>query len=263
MLVREGSQGRLAELRNRWGVDEERVVGDRRRPLPAPPRRLRGRHRAAQGQGRPPLPPRRHLRHEGRRREPAGRQRRGDPSHGPARRGGRGRAGPHGQLDRRRRALPGHLARGHVRRGAEPRRQPLLPDQARVRAGRPRGVHAAVARLPAGDRRRQLGDRRDGQDRRAVLLLQADPADPPGRPAVDADARRRGPRDQHRPGRLRRQGDGPHRPPRRPRRPGVPPHRPDPLTAGEVIDVFARAAHAPQSDRARTGSATEALQPAA
>src|SRR6188474_1470236 len=27
VLVREGSQGRLAELRNRWGVDEERVVG--------------------------------------------------------------------------------------------------------------------------------------------------------------------------------------------------------------------------------------------
>ncbi len=27
VLVREGSQGRLAELRNRWGVDEDRVVG--------------------------------------------------------------------------------------------------------------------------------------------------------------------------------------------------------------------------------------------
>jgi len=27
VLVREGSQGRLAELRNRWGVDDERVVG--------------------------------------------------------------------------------------------------------------------------------------------------------------------------------------------------------------------------------------------
>ena len=35
VLVREGSKGRLAELRNRWGADEERVVGDRRRPLPA------------------------------------------------------------------------------------------------------------------------------------------------------------------------------------------------------------------------------------
>src|SRR3954469_12953307 len=27
VLVREGSKGRLAELRNRWGVDSERVVG--------------------------------------------------------------------------------------------------------------------------------------------------------------------------------------------------------------------------------------------
>jgi thioester reductase-like protein len=27
VLVREGSRGRLEELRNRWGVDEDRVVG--------------------------------------------------------------------------------------------------------------------------------------------------------------------------------------------------------------------------------------------
>ena len=27
VLVREGSKGRLEELRNRWGTDEERVVG--------------------------------------------------------------------------------------------------------------------------------------------------------------------------------------------------------------------------------------------
>ena len=47
-------------------------------------------------------------------------------------------------------------------------------------------------------------------------------------PAVGADARRRGPRDQHRPGRLRRRGDGPHRPRRRARRAGLPPHRPEP-----------------------------------
>ena len=43
VLVREGSQGRLAELRNRWGVDEEPRRRDRRRSLPAPPRRLRRR----------------------------------------------------------------------------------------------------------------------------------------------------------------------------------------------------------------------------
>ena len=32
----------------------------------------------------------------------------------------------------------------------------------------------ALARLPPGDRRRQLQDRRDGQDRRPVLLLHRD-----------------------------------------------------------------------------------------
>ena len=47
VLVREGSKGRLEELRNRWGADEDRVVGDRRRPLPAPARRLRRGRRAA------------------------------------------------------------------------------------------------------------------------------------------------------------------------------------------------------------------------
>ena len=39
---------------------------------------------------------------------------------------------------------------------------------------------------------------------------------------------RRGARDQHRPGRLRGGGDGPHRPPRRARRQGVPPDGPEP-----------------------------------
>ena len=47
VLVREGSKGRLAELRSRWGVDEDRVVGRRRRPLPAAARRLRRGRRAA------------------------------------------------------------------------------------------------------------------------------------------------------------------------------------------------------------------------
>ena len=47
VLVREGSKGRLEELRNRWGVDDERVVGDRRRPLRAAARRLRRGPRAA------------------------------------------------------------------------------------------------------------------------------------------------------------------------------------------------------------------------
>ena len=38
--------------------------------------------------------------------------------------------------------------------------------------------HGAVARVPPGARRRQLQDRRDGQDRRPLLLLQGDPEGP-------------------------------------------------------------------------------------
>ena len=111
-----------------------------------------------------------------------------------------GRLLPPGQLDRRRRALPGRLDRGHVRRGRTARQQPLLPHQARVRAARPRRVPAALARLPAGDRRRRLAhgeiDKIDGpyfmfkslqRLRRVAPTLAAGPRD-----------RRR--RDQHRPG---------------------------------------------------------------
>ena len=47
------------------------------------------------------------------------------------------------------------------------------PHQVRVREARPRGGDGAVAGLPAGDRGRSLRDRRDGQDRRSLLLLPA------------------------------------------------------------------------------------------
>ena len=72
-----------------------------------------------------------------------------------------------------------------------------------------------------------LRDRRDGQGRRALLLLPAVQADarhtcPPWLPI----ARRRPRRHQRGAGRLRRQGDGAHRPPARARRPGVPPGQP-------------------------------------
>ena len=85
----------------------------------------------------------------------------------------------------------------------------------------------AVARVPALDRRRQLQDRRDGQDRRPLLLLQGDPEGSPRAAGVVPAGRHRGRQDEHRPRRLRRRGDGPHRPPARPRRPGLPPRRPE------------------------------------
>ncbi len=72
--------------------------------------------------------------------------------------------------------LPGHVHRGHVRRGPGPR-PPLPPHEVRVRAHRPRGVRGAVARLPPGDGARALRDGRDGQGRRAVLPLQGDQAE--------------------------------------------------------------------------------------
>ena len=231
MLVREGSKGRLEELRSRWGVDDERVVGivgdlsQRRLGVSEEDiERLKGVDHvfhlaaiydmtasagvAACGQ---------HRRH---------------PAHGSVRRSGRGRPRPSRLLDRERRPLQGHLARGHVRRGREPRRRPLLPHQARLRGGRARRVRSPVARVPAGDRRRAFRDGRDGQGRRALLLLQADPAHPRHRPAVGADARHRGPADQHRPGGLRRRGDGPHRAPRTGRRPRVLPHGPESADRG-------------------------------
>ena len=72
-------------------------------------------------------------------------------------------------------------------------------------------VQRALARLPAGDRGRRLGHRRDGQDRRSVLLLQADPAHAPVAAAVDAQHRHRGRAHQHRAGGFRGERDGPHR----------------------------------------------------
>ena len=94
---------------------------------------------------------------------------------------------------------------------AEEPRPPLLLDQARVGEDRARGVPGAVARLPPGHRRRRLAHRRDGQDRRPVLLLQAYPADAPAPAAVDADDRARGRADQPRAGQLRGRRDRPHR----------------------------------------------------
>ena len=47
VLVREGSRGRLEELRNRWGADEDRVVAIAGDLSAARPRRLRGGPRAA------------------------------------------------------------------------------------------------------------------------------------------------------------------------------------------------------------------------
>ena len=188
VLVREGSRGRLEELRSRWGADEDRIVpviGD----LSQEKLGWRGQIGDLKGEDRPLLPPRRDLRHDRRRREPARRERRGHPRGDEARERARRGPPPHGQLDRGRGPLQGHLHRGHVRRGPRRREPPVLPDQARVRGGRARRGRGPVADLPPRDRRRPLRDRRDGQGRRALLLLQAAPAR--AEPAAAVGARRR------------------------------------------------------------------------
>ena len=117
VLVREGSKGRLAELRSRWGADEDRVVavvGDLSQPGLGVSERtvdeLRGKvdhlfHLAAIYDMTADAESQRLANVEGTRHM---------VEFAEARRGG---AGPHGQLDRRRRPLQGHLAGGHVRRG--------------------------------------------------------------------------------------------------------------------------------------------------
>ncbi len=139
----------------------------------------------------------------------------------------RRRALPPRQLDRRRRRLPRRVPGGHARRGpaAAP---PLPPHEVRVGADGAARRRGADARLPAGDRRRPLANRRDRQDRRPLLPLHA--AQEAARRAARLGAARRagGRQDHDRPGRLRRARDGPHRPPARRRPAGrhLPPRRP-------------------------------------
>ena len=117
----------------------------------------------------------------------------------------------------------GHLHRGHVRRGAAAALA-VPPHEVRRRADRARDLRGAVAGLPALDRARGLPHRRDGQDRRAVLLL---PDDRLGRRAAggaagSARAATAG-RLQRGAGRLRRRRDGRPDPPGRARPAGLPP----------------------------------------
>ena len=196
VLVREGSREKLEALVRERGP---RQAGDRRHPRAEPRRRP---ERAAED--RPLLPPRRDLRHGRRRGAQCAAERRRHQERDRPRERARGRALPPHVVDRgRRRLRRRHVQRGHVRRGsaADP---PVSPHEVRVREARPQERQQPVARLPPITRRRRQPHRPDGQDRRAVLLLQADPEGPQDAAAVvPADLDRVG-LDQHRPGRLRR-----------------------------------------------------------
>ncbi len=130
VLVRKGSEKKLAAARERWGADDKQVIGVPGDLGEARPRRRRGRREEAQGQGRPSLPSRRDLRPHRERGGTADRERRRNPERRPLRRDGQGRLLPSRELDRSGRALRGHLPRGHVRgsRGARPS---LFQDEAR------------------------------------------------------------------------------------------------------------------------------------
>ena len=221
VLVREGSEDKLAAVVSRLGGEGRihAVRGDLSEPFlgVAPEAR-----EALRGERRPLLPPRRDLRHDrGRDGERAAQRGRHAVRDRPGQRP-RGRHVPPHLLDRRGRRVRGPLHRGHVRRGPAAAHG-LPPHQVRVREARAPADQRRLARLPARDRGRRLAHGRDGQDRRALLLLQGDPEGAPRAARVVPAHRPRGRLDQPRPGRLRRRGDGPHRPPPGPRRPGVPP----------------------------------------
>ena len=150
-------------------------------------------------------------------------------------------------LDRRRRQLRRPLHRGRLRRGAGAP-DPLPPHEVRVREARPRARRGPVAGVPPVDRRRQLADRRDGQGRRALLLLQGDPEDPP-RAAAVVPARL---------ARVRaaptscRSTTSPRASTTSPTRTGSTARRSTSSTrsrraSGDVLNTFANAAHAPQA----------------
>ena len=229
VLVREGSTDKFERLLDKWGRPErvKPVFGDLSQPQlgidDAAREQLAGR--------RPLLPPRRGLRHHGGRDDQRAPERRRHPERDRPRERARGQALPPHVLDRGRRQLRRLVHRGRLRRGPGVP-QPVPPDEVRVREARARARAGAVARVPPVARRRQLEDRRDGQDRRAVLLLQGDP-EAPARAAgvVPADlARVRA--HQRRAGRLRRRRRRPHRPPGRARQPGVPRRRPEAAALG-------------------------------
>ena len=107
--------------------------------------------------------------------------------------------------------------------------------------------HGAVARLPARDRRRRLADRRDGQDRRPVLLLHRDQAGPalPARAGSRwsgrSSATRTSSRSTSSPRRWTTSRTSPASTARRSTCATRKPQR-----SGDVMNAFAEAAHAPK-----------------
>ena len=248
VLVRAGSRGRLEELRSRWGADGAascRSPATSPSPASASPRRtcraLRGEvdhffHLAAIYDMTADAEAQEVANVEGTRHavELAERD--------------RGRAASTRSARSPPPASTRGLARGHVRRG----RRSSTPTPTSAPSTSPSGSCARSARGPgastgrgSSSATRETGeiDKIDGPYYFFKLIQRLRSALPPWLPTV-GDRRRR---DQHRPGRLRRRRDRPHRPPAGARRP-APSTSPTRTRRppGEVINLFARAADAPQ-----------------
>ena len=153
------------------------------------------------GRGRPSGALRGDLRHHRRRGRAAGRQRRRHPRRHRA----GAAAGRHASsrvVDRRGRRLRRRVHRGRLRRRPAAA-DSVPPDEVRSRVAGAVDTRAALPHLPPGRGGGRLTHRRDGQDRRPVLLLRR-AGQVGGVAVVDPDPAARHRAHQHRPGRLRR-----------------------------------------------------------
>ena len=219
----------------------ERAKAAGRRPHRGEPRpHRRGRRRARHRRPRRAL--RGDLRHHRRRGRPArgqrGRHPRGDRP-GPS----AGRHAASRVVDRGRRHLSRRVHRGRLRRRAGSA-DAVSPDQVRGRAVGPLGGGTALPGVSARGRGRRLPHRRNGQDRRPVLLLR--PAGEAGRVAqVHPDGAARHRPHQHRSGGLCGGGRRRTHARRRSRRADLPPHRPENHWAARHLPGVAEAAGLP------------------
>ena len=223
-LMRDLSPERIAALDAFWGEGAERATAVEGDLLRADLGALRHRRQKAEGPRRSFLPPRRGLR--SRRRSGAGNENqcRGRPQRRGPRQKDRRRSFPSHEFDRGRRPLRGRVPRGHVRGGGQARPS-LFRQQARSREDRAPGMRDPLADLSPRPRRRRFPHRRNGQDRRPLLFLQADPEDAENAAALGADDRLRGRPPQYRAGRFRRRRARSSGSSRRARRTLLPPDR--------------------------------------
>ena len=230
VLVRESSKERLAELIEGWDGGERvtAVVGDLTQR--APGRRAVLDRRAPRH--RPLLPPCGRLRHDGRGRGERPRQRDRHAQHGGAGQRARGRH----RCTTPPRSPSRAAYKGLFREDMfdEGQKLPSSYHQTKfdVREDRARGIDRPVARVSAFRGHRPLEDRRDGQDRRALLLLQGAAEGAPRAARVVPARRPRVRLHEHRARRLRGRRDGPHRPRARARRSGLSPDGPQVAALG-------------------------------